>query len=195
MLGLDKRAARYTWTAVAVLLLLYVVYLLRTTLFVFVLSLLFAYLLAPLVNFLDRLLPSRTRTPALALSYVIFVGGLVVLGMQIGSHAVEQANTFAKDFPAMLEKWKQPSEGVSPTVNSFKAQIVNGIQEQVRGNTARLLSALPQAGLRVLSVASDAVYVVIIPILAFFFLKDANASREHLLGGIEDERRRKLIDD
>jgi predicted PurR-regulated permease PerM len=69
MLGIDGRAARITWTVAVVLLLFPVVYLVRSTLFVFTLALLFAYLLAPLVNLLDRVLPaSRTRTPALALA-------------------------------------------------------------------------------------------------------------------------------
>ena len=36
------------------MLLLYLVYLVRSTLFVFILALLFAYLLSPLVNLLDR---------------------------------------------------------------------------------------------------------------------------------------------
>ena len=34
MLGIDARAARYTWTAALVLLLLWLVYLMRTTVFV-----------------------------------------------------------------------------------------------------------------------------------------------------------------
>ena len=66
MLGIDPKAARYTWTAAAVLLLMWLVYLVRSTLFVFILAVLFAYLLSPLVNLLDRFLPTRTRTPALA---------------------------------------------------------------------------------------------------------------------------------
>ena len=64
MLGIDQSAARYTWTAPLVLLLLYLIYLVRSTLFIFILALLFAYLLSPLVNLLDRALPARrTRTP------------------------------------------------------------------------------------------------------------------------------------
>ena len=62
MLGIDSRSARGTWTAALVLLGLWLVYLVRSTLFIFMLAVLFAYLLAPLVNLLDRLLPSsRTR--------------------------------------------------------------------------------------------------------------------------------------
>ena len=67
MLGIDRRAASYTWTAALVLLLLGFIYQIRSTLFIFILALMFAYLLSPLVNLLDRLLPSSpTRTPALA---------------------------------------------------------------------------------------------------------------------------------
>jgi hypothetical protein len=89
MLGIDARAARYTWTAAFVLLLLCLVYLMRTTLFVFIVALLFGYLLAPLVNVIDRFLPaSRTRTPALAIAYLIFIAALFVGVTQIGSRAV-----------------------------------------------------------------------------------------------------------
>jgi predicted PurR-regulated permease PerM len=68
MLGIDRHAARNTFTAVLVLLAFYLVYMIRSTLFVFILAILFAYLLSPLVNLLDRALPTRTRTPELALS-------------------------------------------------------------------------------------------------------------------------------
>ncbi len=54
MLGLDPRAARYTWTVVSILLLLVLIYLIRETLFIFTVALLFAYLLWPLVKFLDQ---------------------------------------------------------------------------------------------------------------------------------------------
>ena len=47
MFGIDKRAASVTWTAALVILLLFVVYTIRGTLFVFTISLLLAYLLYP----------------------------------------------------------------------------------------------------------------------------------------------------
>src|SRR5262249_54335709 len=66
MLGIDRRAARYVWTGALVLMLLALVYIVRKTLFVFVIAVLLAYLLSPLVNLFDRILPaSRTRAPAL----------------------------------------------------------------------------------------------------------------------------------
>ena len=124
MLGIDQRAARYAWTAAVVVLALCLVYLLRRTLFIFILALLFAYLLSPLVKLLDRALPGRTRAPALALAYIIFVGGVVLLGVQIGSRVAEQATIFAKRFPAMIANWENPAPEATPAINSLKAQIV-----------------------------------------------------------------------
>src|SRR5580658_4197334 len=105
MLGFDRRAASYSFTAAAVLLALYLVYLVRSTLFVFTLALLFAYLLSPLVDLLDRFLPGRTRTPALALAFVIFVALMALFVSQIGARAVKQAELLNKSLPNLLASW------------------------------------------------------------------------------------------
>lgn len=192
MLGFDQRAARSTWTAALVLLLLYVVYLARKTLFVFTLALLFAYLLSPLVNLLDRIFPTRrTRTAALALAYVIVVAILGGLGFQIGARVVDEATALARRFPAMVESWQHPL----PNDHSLQAQILEKVRSEVAARSSSLISELPQYGLRLLSVASDVIYVVIIPILAFFFLKDAPPMRGHVLDLLAEGPRRALLGD
>src|SRR5436309_11195972 len=129
MLGIDPRTARYTWTAAIVVLLLFIVYMVRSTLFIFVLALLFAYLLSPLVNLLDRSLPGqRTRTAALALAYVLFVGIVVLAAIQIGATVVEQANMLAKRFPDLIAKWQPPAPGAPEAVNSLKDQVIEKIR-------------------------------------------------------------------
>jgi predicted PurR-regulated permease PerM len=196
MLGIDRNAARYTWTAAVVLLLLVAVYLIRQTIFIFVLALLFAYLLSPLVNLLDRVLPaSRTRTPALALAYVIFVGAVVVGGIQIGARVVEQADALAKTLPAVLKGWQQPAPAASPTVNSLKQQVLERVRQEVVKHSNDFLAAVPQASLKVLSVLSNAIFIVIIPVLAFFFLKDAGEARQRILELVRDGPHRALLDD
>jgi predicted PurR-regulated permease PerM len=196
MLGIDRHAARYAWTAALVVLGLWLVYVVRTTLFVFVLALLFAYLLSPLVNFLDHVLPSsRTRTPALALAYVIFVAIVIFIGGQIGSRVVEEANSLAGRLPAMLQAWKEPSPAASSTLNSLKQQVIGRVQAEIAQRSTDILAALPKAGLKALSVASNVIYLVIIPILAFFFLKDGGLIRQHILDMLEDGPRRALLDD
>jgi predicted PurR-regulated permease PerM len=196
MLGIDARAARYTWTAALVLLLLWLVYLMRTTVFVFIVALLFGYLLAPLVNVIDRFLPGkRTRTPALAIAYLIFMAALFVGVTQIGSRAVEEANSLAKSMPAKLARFEQPSVSASADVNSLKARIVQKVQEQMARSSGNIISSLPSAGAKILSVAGNLVYVIIVPILGFFFLKDGGEMRQRFLELIDDDWRRAMMDD
>ncbi len=195
MLGIDARAARYTWTAAFVLLLLWLVYLMRTTLFVFVVALLFGYLLSPLVDIINRFLPaSRTRTPALAIAYLIFIAALFIGVTQIGSRAVDQANTLAKSMPALLSRFEQPGTSASADENSLRAQIVQKVEEQLAKSSGDIISSLPRAGGKLLSLSGNLVYVVIVPILGFFFLKDGHEMRQRFLELIEDAPRRSLVD-
>jgi predicted PurR-regulated permease PerM len=195
MLGFERSAARYTWTAAIVLLFLWLVYLVRSTLFVFILALLFAYLLSPLVNLLDRALPRKgTRTLALALSYLIFVGIVVLVAVEIGTRVLSQAQTLAINFPDMIQKLEQPSPLAPAVVNSLKAQVIAGIRAEWTQRSAEVMHALPAAGLHFLSVASNLIYVVIVPVLAFFFLKDAGLIRQHALEMLDDGPLRGMVE-
>ncbi len=192
MLGFDQRAARSTWTAALVLLLLWVVYLARTALFVFTLALLFAYLLSPLVSLLARIFPGRRRrTPALALAYVIVVAIAAGLGFQIGARVVNEATALARMFPSMAQSWQQPLAND----HSLQAEIIEKFRAEVAARSSSVIAELPQYGLKLLSLATNAIYVVIIPILAFFFLKDAPLIRTHVLDLMEEGPRRALVDD
>jgi predicted PurR-regulated permease PerM len=185
MLGFDTRAARWTWTSVLVLLGVWLLYLLRSTLFLFTLAVLFAYLLAPLVNLIDRFLPGkRTRTPALALSYVLVVG-LVVLGASLlGSQVVQQANQLAKTFPDTLRGWE----------SAFQNRVPDSIKTELTTRVNAIIGSLPGYGLQFLSLLGNLIYVVIIPILAFLCLKDGPLVKKHILGLMESGPQRKLLD-
>ncbi len=195
MLGIDQKAARYTWTTAAVLLLLFLVYAVRSTLFVFILAVLFAYLLSPLVNLLDRFLPTRTRTPALALAYLIFIGAVVFVGIQIGSTVIAQAKAFEKDLPARIASFEKPNPKLPDSVNQLKEQVIARVRDQVSSGSNDMVTAMANAGLKFITVASDLIFVVIIPVLAFFFLKEGRMIRQHILDLFEDSPRRELLDD
>jgi predicted PurR-regulated permease PerM len=196
MLGIDRRAVRYAWTAATVILLLCLIYLVRRTLLVFILSLLFAYLLSPLVNLLDRILPTnRTRTIALALAYIIFIGAVVVVGIQIGSRVVAEATALAKQLPSIIATQETLGPGTPPAVNSLKSQLLARARTEIARRSGDLVTLLAQTGLRFITVAGDLIYVVIIPIVAFFFLKDASLFRQHILDLVDEGPRRELLNE
>jgi predicted PurR-regulated permease PerM len=195
MLGFDRRAARYTWTVALTLVALTLLYEVRKTVFVFILALLLAYLLSPLVDLLDRVLPTnRTRTVALGLAYVIFIGVIVFVAMNLGSRVIEQAESFVQRFPQMLSAWENARAG-PPFINSLKDQIINHARDFFAANSSDILSVISHAGIKALSVASDLVFIVVIPILSFFFLKDGALLRQHILDLVDKGPRRALLED
>ncbi|MBV8731635.1 MAG: AI-2E family transporter [Acidobacteriia bacterium] len=196
MLGLDPRAARYAWTVFCTGLLLLLVYLVRKTIFVFVVALLLAYLLSPLADLLDRALPTRrTRVLAMGLAYLIFVGVVVLIGQQIGARVVEQATSLARRFPDMLASWQNSTPNPPTAITSLRQEIVNRARTEIAARSGDILATLSQAGLKAITVAGDLIYVVVIPILSFFFLKDGALIRQHILDFAGESSQRVLLDD
>src|SRR5271156_190230 len=100
LLGVDPKAARIAWTVFLVALLLATAYALRETLAVFVIALLFAYLLAPLVGFVERITPHQVSPRiALGIVYLALIGVLIGLGFTLGSRLADEANSLAMRLP------------------------------------------------------------------------------------------------
>jgi predicted PurR-regulated permease PerM len=193
MLGFDRRAAQYTWTAAAILLLLVALYRIRTALFVFIIALLFAYLLSPLVDFLDRALPtSRTRTPALIFAYLLLIGALGFAAVGLGSRIADEANNLTKLSDLITQS---PAAAPAPAPQEPMERFMESVRSQIRLHAGDLVSYLPRAGLRVLAFAGNLVWVIIVPILSFFFLKDGHVMWQKLVELIDEGPRRALIED
>ena len=192
--GLDRRAASYTWTVLFILLLVAVVYLIREALFVFALALLFSYLLRPLVYYLDRRLPGRSRAPALAIVYLSLVGLMIAVGIVVGSRVVLEANALALRIPELLSRLEKPVELIAlPSLPTFKEAVIATLQKQFAEHSRDLLSLLPNIALGFLSHAGSLLYIVLVPILGFFFLKDGPEFRNSVLEMIAKGSRRDEI--
>jgi predicted PurR-regulated permease PerM len=194
MLGFDSAAARYTWTVLLVLLALAALFSIKKTLFIFTVALLFAYLLTPLVNFLDRVLPTRSRTPALALSYMIVVAIMTLFLIEVGTRVVAQANALAARLPDLIARFTEPAaEPLPGAVTSVKQTILNAIAGQVKSHADEIFAAVSQAGFRVLTKAGDLILLIVIPILSFFFLKDGRAIRRNIIESVDEGPRREFL--
>lgn len=164
MLGIDPKAARATWTAALVLLLFGLVYLIRQALVVFVIALLIAYLLYPLMDLIDRHLTAKTRTPALAITFLLAIGLFAGLGVSIGSVVASQAANLAARAPDFLNRIRQSPASENP--------IIASIEGQLRQHYGDVAVVMPRVALDVLSASRNLIYLVIIPILSFLLLRD-----------------------
>lgn len=195
MLGFDPRAARATWTVVLVGTALYVCYAIRETLVIFTIAILLAYLLTPLVNLIDRRMPTRSRTPALAIAYLLLVGFAVLFGAEVGTRVADQASALAAKAPEWLSKWEQqPSNSSLPRpVRSIKDRFQGALRAQLKQHENDIISRLPTAGLKVLSIAPKLIFLIVVPILSFFLLKDGRKIRDHLIELFDEGPQRQLL--
>jgi predicted PurR-regulated permease PerM len=196
MLGIDPRAARYTFTAALVLCLLYGIFLIRGMLFVLTVSVMLAYLLYPLVDLLDRYIPSPSRTPALAIVYLALISSLGALSIALGSRAAMEASSLSQQAPALIERMKQaPAPSTPESVQSVKETVLGAVQAYLLQHYHEMVSFLPGITLRVLKASTNLLYVVVIPIMSFFVLKDGRQLRDEFLDLLDPGRSRRLANE
>ena len=197
MLGIDRKAVRYTWTAALILLLLVCVYLIRESLVVFSIAVLLTYLLYPLFEMLKRVLPGKSRAPALAVVYLTVFGLLGLIVMTVGSRVAEEARSLSAKVPAILNQVEiNPDEAPAQgTPKSLEAQVINELRAQLVLHYSQLVALVPQYSIKVLSVSRYLLLIIVIPIMSFFMLKDGAALREDLIDLFAPGRDRELIED
>jgi len=198
VLGLDRDVARYTWTVVFILLLIGVVYVIRDTLLIFGVSLLFAYLLSPLVSFVDRRLPGHSpghsRLWALAIVYTSLVALFTVVGISIGSRIVGQATVFTTKVPDLISTLDQTARPLAPQpLQTVRNTVLSTVRTQLSAHSQDLVSLLPNAAMGILSHVGGLLAIVLVPVLGFFFLKDHELVHNSILGVVAAGPRRDSV--
>jgi predicted PurR-regulated permease PerM len=170
-------------------LAIWLIFVLRGVFLLLILSVFFAYLVSPLVEFLSRpvhLSGRKLAIPrglAIAISYLIIVAAIVVgiyvlvprLGSQFPEFA-QQAKGYWTLVGAKMQGW----------VEYFRSHRMPGpLLDAINGAIPDVIGKVSQTVSGVLArVASWVIYIpwlILIPILSFFFLKDADAFRRSAL--------------
>jgi len=183
MLGIDPRAARAAWTVFLVALAVATAYTIRETLVVFMIALLFAYMLAPMVSMVERFTPRRiSPTIALAIVYLALIGVIVALSVTVGSAIVDQANSLASRLPELLKNRQWIDTLPLPTfLEPVRARLSQMLQSELDNGGRDVLPYVKSLGGQIVSGARYLVFIILIPILAFFFLKDGSRFRQNLV--------------
>jgi len=197
MLGIDSRAARAAWTIFLIALVVAAAYTIRVTLVVFMIALLFAYLLTPVVELVQRFTP-KLISPRLALVivYLALIGVIVALAVTVGSRIVEEAGSLETRLPDLLKNRAWINHIPLPGwLEPVRARMVQTLQTELDNGGQDILPYVRSLGGQLISGAKYLVYVVLVPILAFFFLKDGRGMREQFVSGLAPERRRLVVEE
>jgi predicted PurR-regulated permease PerM len=178
----DAKAARITFTVITVAAALYGVYMIRRTLFVFLLAVFVAYMVYPLVLLLDRFRPRRAPSWASPVAALVLVLTLVVLiGTLIGPPIADEASRLGEQLPTLLQRadtveaWPWPA-----FLKPYAGRIVALVSTELQGGAAEALPLARRIGAGVLQVAGDLLLVVLVPILAFLFILNGSRIRDAL---------------
>lgn len=172
----------------AVVGLLWVIYKITGILLLLVLSIFFAYLVSPLVEFLrrQRTIAGRTieipKIIAIALAYLIILAAIVFAVFVILPSLSNQFPQFADQARA---NWRSLSDRTAEIIKYSRrlpAPLVNAGTEAV--NNASKMVSDTATELATAALAYGVIYIpwlILVPILAFFLLKDAESFRRSAL--------------
>jgi predicted PurR-regulated permease PerM len=134
------------------------------------------------VALVDRFTPVQVpRNAALAFVYVVLIGALVAIMIPLGSAIADEAGSLARRLPDLLKGDVVGRLPLPTSLEPIRARLAGAIDQwlnQVSDNVVPLISRL--AG-QLLSGLGAVVSAVLIPILAFFFIKDGKTLRREIL--------------
>jgi predicted PurR-regulated permease PerM len=184
MLGIDRRAAHVVWTTLVILLAVWLVWLARTTIILFALSLLFAYLLTPVLRLVHRFTPGRVSPEvSLAIVYLLLVALITCAGIAIGSRIGEEASNLASKLPALVQDplWENHIP-LPEWLEPHRATILDFLRTEVLQSGRDVVPYLQRMVEKFVLGVRYVGYLVLVPVLAFFFLKNGERLLTRLLG-------------
>lgn len=182
---LDPRTLRVVWTVLVVVGALALLYLLRTVLLVLAFAVVFAYLIFPLVKLAERGLPRSGRRPlAIGTVYLVLVAGLSTLVALVGPRLGRELAALGEKFPEISAQIRS-GRVISNVLPRWSGAEI--LDEMVRAHLPQVVEYAQHALTGVLGWLSGAWVVIMIPIFAFFFLRDAERIADAVTGAIDDK--------
>ncbi|HWO00736.1 MAG TPA: AI-2E family transporter [Blastocatellia bacterium] len=210
----EKSELSRVWTVVIVRVLFalvglliagWLLYQVRTLLLLLVLSVFFCYLIAPVVHlfqqplYLGRREIKLPRSVAIALVYLIIGVSLFVLVRWLGGQLYEQVTDLTRSMPGYI---KSGSDAVNNVVNGANSwmrhlKLPQQWRDYVADRTKDSVSAL---GLRLetfipvlLGYLGYLPWLILVPVLSFFMLRDAESFEQAVVKLVSSERLRRRI--
>ena len=154
--------------------------------FLLILSIFFAYLIDPLVSLIRRPFQERhleklmPRSLAIGVAYLFVFAVLGVAISYLAPRVADQARDFATNLPTYAQMIQERVAEMNTRYENYKIpeEVQVEINKKINSAVGELAPMIPAfLGTLALSIVSYLPWLILIPILSFFFLKDANMFR------------------
>jgi predicted PurR-regulated permease PerM len=168
----------------------------RDVLIAFLFAILFAYLLDPLVSRLQMWtrVSRGSRSIAILEVYAILCLAVAIVLLLVGPGIADEGRKLAAAMPGLFEKVS--SGQIAVQIGSRRGWSYNTqlrLQQFLAAHANATLGWFTAAGSRVAAFAQNLIWIVLIPILAIFFLKDGSQFADSLLELTERKRQRQFL--
>ena len=189
---IDTRTSRILFTALLFALGLGFLYVARHTLIAFLFAIFFAYLMDPAVSRLEKWLHGRTR--AIAVIYVLLLAGLGLFFFSVGPRIGREAGRLGESLPDLLTRVSSgdiaqdigTEHGWDKTTQEKFRQFLFKHSDDIKQYAERF-------GLRAAGVAKEAWLILLVPLLAIFFLKDGRTFSDVALSVVQSRPQREFL--
>src|SRR5246127_2865126 len=189
---IDSRTTRILFTVLLFALGIGFLYVARRTLIAFLFAIFFAYLVDPAVSRFEKF--TKGRGGAIPVIYVLIVGCLFTFFFFVGPRIGHEAQKLTDSLPSLIDRVNSgeivQQIGIEHGVS---AATRDELSAYLRAHTGFLLSIAQRAGLRIAEVAKESWLLVLIPILAGFFLKDGSTLSRVALSFVQSKPQREFM--
>lgn len=187
MLGLDLRTARIVWTSFVIGLIIFLLYIARSTVLVVIFAILFSYFIYPLIGAIERYMPRRVpRAMAISFGFALAIAAIAVVVSMIGPRVMDEATKLGQKIPELVKDPQAASHFPLPHVlEPLRARIITFAQDQVQDGTGKALPIAKSIGTTVVHAASNLIYIVLIPVLSFLLIKEGPGIRASALAHMD----------
>src|SRR5262249_24149126 len=176
----------------AAVIVIWLLFALRMILLLLAFTAIFCYLIAPLVDFFEfsikigRVVLRVPHTVAIFIVYLL-LGGAVALALEkVAPLLSDQLNAFFENIPNYAKQLEQYPKQLSALMVRYRLPMSwrQSLTDGVNGSITSLLEWLQSVALGTVRLAPYLVWVVLIPVMGFFFLKDAKALSNKFLSSL-----------
>lgn len=169
----DGKTAQKLTTLLLFVVILSFFWAARETFTLFLFAILFAYFLAPVVGRLEK--PLRGRGRAILAVYAVLIGLLVAVGFIAGPALGGESRDLVTSLPSLLDRLAS-GELVRAfgQAHNLRPAVINQIQGLLMSHRAEILGYGRDIGSKLADPAKHIWWLILIPILSLFFLKQGN---------------------
>ncbi len=188
MRPIDKKTVQVLFTALIFALGLLFLYAAWRVIIAFLFAVFFAYLLDAPVSRLETWLKG-SRVAAIGVVYVIFVGILVLVFALAGPAVIGEVQTLTQQSPHLSETLSQVG-----SQHGWSTETVERIQTYINQHRGEIVSRGQQIILGAIKTIQNMWWLLLVPILAIFFLKDGGKFRAIIVNSVHGSRNRQIMD-